>query len=379
MGTTTFTLTESSGSTMVFGAPATAGGNNFSSWSGCTSVSGANCTVSVSGNVTITANYVTPVAPTVTVTPSASTITTAQALSVTVAVAASQGGATPTGSIVLTSGSYTSRGDDAEQRLGDDQHSGGNAGHGDRFAEGDLHAGLGEFDCLHNVLRHRLGDGQRSGRTDRDGDAVSDDNYDRAGALGDGCGGCVAGRRDADRVGRLDERKLYSAATTLSNGSATISVPAGLPVGTDSLKATYTPDSASSSCLSNLLRHCLGDGHPAPTGVEPRSVLIEHHNDSTADGDHQRQWHADTNGKRRAEQRNLHIPHYDAERRRCRYHCACGLACRGLRHADGHLHSRLGQFLHLRQRDEDRLGYGVVRHHRCKFKPGQRSQYHRQS
>ena len=145
-GMTTFTLSESSGTTMIFGAPATAGTTNFSSWSGCTSTSGANCTVTVSGNVTITANYVTPIAPAVTVTPSPATITTAQALSVAVAVAPSQGGATPTGSVVLTSGSYT------------------------------------------------------------------------------------------------------SATTTLSNGSATISVPMGsLAAGTDSLKATYTPDTASST------------------------------------------------------------------------------------------------------------------------------------
>src|SRR5580693_4980462 len=35
-GMTTFTLSESSGTTMIFGAPATAGTTNFSSWSGCT-------------------------------------------------------------------------------------------------------------------------------------------------------------------------------------------------------------------------------------------------------------------------------------------------------------------------------------------------------
>ena len=108
MGTTSFTLTEPNATTMIFGAPATAGSNNFSSWSGCTSVTGAICSVTVSGNVTIAANYVTPVAPVVTVTPGSSSITTAQSLNVTVAVAASQGGATPTGSVVLTSGSYTS-------------------------------------------------------------------------------------------------------------------------------------------------------------------------------------------------------------------------------------------------------------------------------
>src|ERR1700685_4319134 len=53
MGTTAFSVSESSGTTMFFNAPATAGNNNFSSWSGCTSASGATCTVTVSGNVTI--------------------------------------------------------------------------------------------------------------------------------------------------------------------------------------------------------------------------------------------------------------------------------------------------------------------------------------
>jgi hypothetical protein len=147
-GTTAFTLTEPTGSTFIFSAPATAGGNNFSSWSGCTSATGATCTVTVSGNIAITANYVTPavpVAPTVTVTPGSGTITTGQSLSAVVTVAAPSGGTagTPTGTVVLTSGSYT------------------------------------------------------------------------------------------------------SAAAALSGGSATITVPAGsLAAGTDSLKATYTPDTA---------------------------------------------------------------------------------------------------------------------------------------
>src|SRR6185437_12283545 len=50
-GTTPFTVTASSGSTMLFLAPPTAGNNNFSSWTGCTSVSTMLCTVTVSGNV----------------------------------------------------------------------------------------------------------------------------------------------------------------------------------------------------------------------------------------------------------------------------------------------------------------------------------------
>ncbi len=107
-GTTPFQLTESSGSTMMFSAPATAGNNNFSGWTGCSSASGATCSVTVSGNVTITANYVAAVAPTVTVTPSSSSITTGQTLSVAVTVAGPTGAATPTGSVALTSGTYSS-------------------------------------------------------------------------------------------------------------------------------------------------------------------------------------------------------------------------------------------------------------------------------
>jgi hypothetical protein len=45
-----------------------------------------------------------------------------------------------------------------------------------------------------------------------------------------------------------------SAATTLSGGSATISIPAGsLATGSDQLTATYTPDSSSSSIYNGAL------------------------------------------------------------------------------------------------------------------------------
>ena len=51
---------------------------------------------------------VTTTTPTVTVTPSPSSITTAQSTMVTVTVSGASGGATPTGSVTLTSGTYTS-------------------------------------------------------------------------------------------------------------------------------------------------------------------------------------------------------------------------------------------------------------------------------
>jgi hypothetical protein len=91
-------------------APATSGSNTFSSWTGCTSASTVTCTELMSANATVTANYAAPalIVPTVTVTPASSSITTLQPLEVTVGVSGGSGNPTPTGSVTLTSGSYTS-------------------------------------------------------------------------------------------------------------------------------------------------------------------------------------------------------------------------------------------------------------------------------
>jgi hypothetical protein len=109
-GNTSFTRTYDTGATVTLTAPSTSGSNSFSTWSGCASVSATTCTVTLSADTTVTANYTVPVAstPAVTVTPSASSITTAQALSVAVAVAGGSGQPMPTGSVTLSSGSYTS-------------------------------------------------------------------------------------------------------------------------------------------------------------------------------------------------------------------------------------------------------------------------------
>jgi Glycoside hydrolase family 44 len=250
-GTTTFSVTESAGTTMIFGAPATASNNNFSSWSGCSSVSGANCTVTVSGNVTITANYVTPVAPTVTVTPSPATITTAQSLSVAVAVAASQGGATPTGSIVLTSGSYTS----AATAL-----SNGSATIS--VPAGSLAAGTDSLKATYTPdTASSTAYATSSGTGSVTVNALiaptvtvtpSPTSITTAQALSVAVA-VAASPGGATPTGSivLTSGTYTSAATTLSSGSATISVPAGsLPTGTDSLKATYTPDTASSTAYT---------------------------------------------------------------------------------------------------------------------------------
>ena len=70
-GTTPFTLTYNANTTVVLSAPATAGGNKFSSWSGCVSTT-TSCTTEMYGNTAITANYsLTPVA----VSPNPTTVT----------------------------------------------------------------------------------------------------------------------------------------------------------------------------------------------------------------------------------------------------------------------------------------------------------------
>jgi hypothetical protein len=108
--TTSFTLSGQAGSMYGLSAPATAGGNQFSSWSGCTSVVNELCNVTLNGSMTVTVNYATPAktTPTVTVTPGSMSILTTQSLSVTIAVAGGTGNPTPTGSVTLSSGAYTS-------------------------------------------------------------------------------------------------------------------------------------------------------------------------------------------------------------------------------------------------------------------------------
>jgi hypothetical protein len=146
-GAASFTRTYNSGTAVSVMAPVTAGNNTFSSWAGCTTAAAETCSVTMSANATVTATYATPkTTPTVTVTPASFAVTTAQAFSVAIAVNGGTGNPVATGSVTLSSGSYS------------------------------------------------------------------------------------------------------SAATTLASGSATVNVPAGsLAVGSDTLAASYTPDSSSSS------------------------------------------------------------------------------------------------------------------------------------
>jgi hypothetical protein len=168
-GNTSFTRTYNSGASVTLTAPSPASGNNFSSWTGCTSTSGTACNVTMSANQVVTAIYIGLVTPTVTVTPGYSSIATTDPLSVTVTLIGGNGDPTPTGSVVLTGGGYT------------------------------------------------------------------------------------------------------SAATTLSSGSAQIAIPASsLIAGSDTLKATYTPDAASSATYNSA-----SGTSSAVTVIAPSTVTVD--------------------------------------------------------------------------------------------------------
>jgi hypothetical protein len=60
-GATSFTRTYDAGTSVTLTAPATSGGNTFSSWTGCTTASTVTCTTAMNANATVTANYTVPV------------------------------------------------------------------------------------------------------------------------------------------------------------------------------------------------------------------------------------------------------------------------------------------------------------------------------
>lgn len=62
-GSTQFVRTYNDGAVVTLGAPATANGNNFSNWTGCDSMSGSSCTVTMTADRAVTAIFVVPSPP----------------------------------------------------------------------------------------------------------------------------------------------------------------------------------------------------------------------------------------------------------------------------------------------------------------------------
>lgn len=107
-GSTSFTRIYDAEKVITLTAPAKSGSNNFVAWGGCSSTSTVTCTVTLNANTTVTAAYAGVTTPIVTVTPSSSTVVTVQPLPVKIAVIGPTGQPAPTGTVTLTSGTYTS-------------------------------------------------------------------------------------------------------------------------------------------------------------------------------------------------------------------------------------------------------------------------------
>lgn len=188
------------------------------------------------------------ITPTVTVTPSTSSITTAQALTVTVAVNGGSGNTTPTGSVTLsggggytslpttiTNGSATFSIPAGALEVGSDTLT---ANYTPDSASSSIYNSASgtasvtvtpTVEITPQVLLTTSASIITIAQTLTVGVAV--DSHSTPGPTGSVT---------------LTSGTYASAATTLSNGSASITIPAGaLATGTDTLSATYTPDTVS--------------------------------------------------------------------------------------------------------------------------------------
>ena len=97
--------------------------------------------------------------PTVTALPGATSITSTQALIVNVTVSSSASNPTPTGSVTLASGSYTSPPATLSVGRGVNHHPCGRAGGGDRRSDSDVYARLQQLGNLQHRRRYGIGHG----------------------------------------------------------------------------------------------------------------------------------------------------------------------------------------------------------------------------
>jgi hypothetical protein len=189
---------------------------------------------------TSTAISVAKATPSVTVSPSSFSITSTQLLSVTVAVNGGTGSTTPTGSVTLTSGNYTS----AATPL-----TGGSATinipAGSLAAGGDvLGAAYTPDSSSSSIYNSASGSSSivtvaKATPTITATPSLTSITATQAVSVTIAVGGTPTPTGSVT----LSSGSYTSAATTLSNGSATINIPAGsLAVGADTLTASYTGD-----------------------------------------------------------------------------------------------------------------------------------------
>jgi subtilase family serine protease len=220
------------------------------------------------GSITVTAQ----VTPTVTVTPSPATITTAQSTTVTIAVAAGGGYGTPTGSVTLTSGSYTS----AATTLASGSAS-------ITVPAGSLAAGADTLTATYTpdstsspIYNSTTGTHSITVTAPKSAPAVTVSPSAAQITTAETLTVTISvaptsGNPTPTGSVTVASGSYTSAATTLSSGSAAIVIPPGsLATGTDTLTATYTPDSNSSSIYNSST----GTGSITVTAKETPTVTV---------------------------------------------------------------------------------------------------------
>ncbi|MGB7987364.1 MAG: protease pro-enzyme activation domain-containing protein [Terracidiphilus sp.] len=193
------------------------------------------------------AQSVNPTQLSVTVTPSLSSLTTVQALTVTVGVSGGGSSPTPTGSVTLSSGSYTS----AATKL-----SSGSATIS--VSAGSLAAGTDTLKASYtpdsaSTSIYKSGSGTNTVTVSKITPTVtvtpsaSSILTTQVLTVTVGVSG-GSGSQTSNGSVILTSGNYTSAAKTLASGSATISIPAGsLTAGTDTLTASYTPNTSSAA------------------------------------------------------------------------------------------------------------------------------------
>lgn len=226
----------------------------------------------------------TTITPTVSVSASPSSITAAQSTSVTITVSGGSGNATPTGSVTLTSGTYTS----AATTLSSGSAVIGVSGSLLAVATDTLTATYTPDSSSSSVYNGATGTGSVTVTTAAPAitPTVSVSPSPSSITTAQSTSVTVAvsgGSGNPTPTGSvtLTSGSYTSAATTLSNGSAAITVPAGsLAAGTDTLTATYMPDTTSSSVYNSAT----GTGSVTVTTVMPGFALSNSGNITVSPG-----------------------------------------------------------------------------------------------
>jgi RHS repeat-associated protein len=186
--------------------------------------------------------------PTVTVSPGLSSITTTEALSVTVVVNGGSGNPAATGSVTLTSGTYTSAVTTLNSGSATILIPAGSLALGSDTLTATYAPDSNSSSIYNTASGTALSVSvAKTTPTVAVSPSLSSIKTTQALAVTVTVSGGTGGPTATGSV-TLTSGSYSSAATTLSSGSATINIPAGsLPLGSDTLTASYTPDSGSSS------------------------------------------------------------------------------------------------------------------------------------